>query len=97
VVKTGSDALYSILRVSQEEAVLVLINLTGESVFDYHLELDESSLEEGNYLLATIIGEGPYSPLAANSEGGFSDYAPIPVVPPYGTIVVQLQPLSDNP
>jgi glycosidase len=91
VVSTGNDALYSILRVSREEAVLVLINLTGEAVMDCRLALEESSLAEGSYMPAAILGEGVFAPLSVDSSGGFSQYVPVPEIPPYATFILQLQ------
>ena len=91
-VLTASDkAIYSIMRVSQQEAVLVLVNLSGRTVMDYWLDLEESNLAEGDYLPAPIFGEGIFSALAANAGGGISQYVPIPKVPPYGTFILQLQ------
>jgi glycosidase len=94
VVNTGSSALYSILRLSQEEAVLVLINLTGNSVTDVQLILDNSSLAEGSYLPAVIMGAGDFPAVTVNGIGGFRLAAPISAVPPYATLILQLQPVS---
>ena len=91
VVTTGNDALYGILRVSQEEAVLVLVNLTGEPVTDYRLALKESSLAEGNYETLGIVGEGEFAPLPVSSGGGLSHYVPIGEIPPYTTFILQLK------
>ena len=97
VVISSDDALYSILRISEEEAVLVLINLTGESVSDYRLVLEKSSLPEGSYIPLAIFGEGEFNLLSVNFDGGFSEYSPVPVVLPYSTIILQLrQDLNDN-
>jgi glycosidase len=91
VVTTGTYALYSILRVSQDKAVLVLVNLTGEPVSDYQLALEESNLVEGNYTPVAILGEGSFAPLSTDSSGGFSEYAPISEIPPYTTLIFQLK------
>ena len=91
VVSAGSSALYAILRVSEEEAVLVLVNLSGEPVTDYRLALEKSGLAEGSYIPAAIMGEGSFAPLSANASGGFSPYVPFPEVPPYATFILQLQ------
>jgi len=90
VVTTGNNALYSIIRVSQEEAVLVLINLTEEPVMDYGLTLEDSSLAEGNYTPIAILGKGEFASLSTNSSGGYFQYIPIPKVPPYSTFILQL-------
>jgi alpha-amylase len=91
VVTTGNNALYGILRVSQEEAVLVLINLTGEPVMDYMLALEQSSLAKGSYTPFAILGEGEFAPLSTYSSGGFSQYVPVHEIPPYATFILQLQ------
>jgi len=90
VVAANNDALYSILRVSQEEAVLVLVNLTAQPIMNYQLALETSSLAEGNYMPMAIMGKGVSTPLSANSSGGFFHYVPVPQVPPYATFIIQL-------
>jgi hypothetical protein len=91
VVTASSRALYSILRVSKQEAVLVLVNLTGKSVTDYRLDLEESDLGEGVYTPLVILGEGTLAPVSASSRGGFSRYVPVAEIPPYATFIIQLQ------
>jgi glycosidase len=91
VVTSSDSALYSILRVSQEEAVLVLINLTAKPLIDYQLALEDSRLAEGSYTPIAILGKGVMVPLSTNSNGGFFQYVPVPVVPPYATFIIQLQ------
>ncbi|MBN2147238.1 MAG: DUF3459 domain-containing protein [Anaerolineales bacterium] len=88
LVSTGNDALYAIWRESEEEAVLVLVNLSGEAVSDYALALGASSLDEGSHTPLVIIGEGPCAPLAIDPGGGFSEYVPLPEIPPYATLIL---------
>jgi len=90
VVATNNNALYSILRVSQDEAVLVLINLTAQPIVNYQLALETSNLSEANYTPNAILGKGVLAPLSTNSSGGFSHYVPVPQVPPYATFIIQL-------
>jgi alpha-amylase len=92
VVYASDNVLYSILRVSQEEAVLVLVNLSGEAITDYWLDLESSGLAEGSYIPAGVMGEGPFAALRVTDEGGFSRYLPVAEVPPYATFILQLQP-----
>ncbi len=91
VVSTSNNALYSILRVSQEEAVLLLINLSGGPVTDYQLNSESSLLAEGSYSLYAIMGEGEFASLPVTSGGGFSGYVPVAKMPPYATFILQLQ------
>jgi alpha-amylase len=95
VVKGTESALYSILRVSDEEAVLVLINLSDEPLSGFWLTKSDSSLAEGVYFPVPIWGEGTFAPIAVNSNGGFFHLMETPVIPPYGTMILQLQPGVD--
>jgi alpha-amylase len=91
VVTTGNSGLYSLLRVSQEEAVLVLINLTAAPILDYRLALEKSSLAPGTYTLLPILGTGPFASLTTASTGGFSQFVPTAEIPAYGTVILQLR------
>jgi len=91
VLTTGNDSLYAILRVSQQETVLVLINLTGEAVTDYALGVEQSSLAEGSYTPFAILGAGEFAPVSTNSTGGFTQYVPADVIPPHATFILQLR------
>jgi len=89
LVATENDQLYSILRVSSEEAVLVLVNLSGEPVDDYALSLGASSLREGNYSPQLLIGNGTSAPLGTDNSGGFYQYVPLSEIPPYATFLIK--------
>jgi hypothetical protein len=90
VLNSGNDALYAILRVSQQEAVLVVVNLSGSPVSDYALSVAQSRLAEGSYTAYPILGEGDFAPLTTTAGSGFSQYIPLPEIPPYATIIIQL-------
>ena len=89
-VRADNDALLSFLRVSQEETVLVIINLGDEAVRDYALSLTEGPLS-GSYQGVLLLGNGTVKNLRAGSTGGFEDYQPLGAVPANGVIVIQLQ------
>jgi glycosidase len=95
LLSSSKGGLYAILRASEAETVLVLVNLTGDPVRDYRLRLAQSSLEEGGYTPRAILGEGDFAPLHATSDGGFSAYVPLEEVPPYATILLELRPDAD--
>ncbi len=91
IVSTGNDALYAILRICPQEAVLVLVNLTGNTVSDYSLQVDRSLLAKGKYTPIAIVGTGEFAAVSAASGGGFSGYTPVAVIPPYATFILQLK------
>ena len=90
VVETGNNGLYCILRVSDQEAILVLVNLTGMVITDYLLTLDQSQLGADRYTPNLILGEGDFASLNVDDQGGFAGYTPTPEIPAYGTLILQL-------
>ena len=90
-VETDHPAVYAGLRVSQEETILILINLGSESISDYALNLAEGPLA-GEYLPAPLLDSGQFTSPSVTDQGGFENYRPVPEIPPYGRFIVQLQP-----
>jgi hypothetical protein len=79
------------LRVSREETLLILINLSPKSVAEYALNLEEAPLS-GEYVLAPLLDHGEFTAPTVTEQGGFEDYGPLPEIPPYGRFILQLQP-----
>lgn len=102
LVESSDPGLYSILRVSQgsgaasslNEAVLVLINLTSAPINGSVLSLAKSPLVPGSYHLVPVMGSGPAADLTAGGLGDFSQLQPVREIPAYGTLILQLQPVS---
>lgn len=86
-------SIYSLLRASQEEAVLVVINLSSEPASDCSLSLDSGPLS-GAYRVAPLLGEDLYPDLIANEKGGFEAYQPMPVIPANARLILQLQAIQ---
>ena len=102
IVTSNDPGLYCILRISHDqagsspvnEAVLVLVNLTNAPISDYSLSLEKSSLTTGSYHLVPIMGSGSFADLTVASVGDFSQYKPASEVPSFGTLILQLQPVT---
>jgi glycosidase len=91
VPETGNLAVAAVLRVTEDEAVLAVVNLGKDPVSDYGLTLTESPLR-GGYQSAPLLGAGPFAPLTVDASGGFANYQPLPTLPPNGAFIFQLQP-----
>jgi glycosidase len=94
VVRSDNPGLYTILRLSQgeqDEAVLVLINLSDIPVTNFSLTLQSSKLAAGTYLALPLMGTGPFAELTVTNGGGFTGYRPLAEIPPYATMILQLQ------
>jgi alpha-amylase len=92
VVYSNNPALYTILRVSREELVLVIVNLSDAPVNGYKLSLEKSIVPAGNYRAFPILGAGgELTGLTFIDNGSFKDFVPMPEIPAYGTVIIQLQ------
>ena len=93
-VESEDNDLLALLRVSQEEIVLVIINLNKNIARDYDLTLGGGSLA-GTYRAFPLYGSAAVLPdLTANDKGGFDDYRPLPEIPGEGMVVIQLQTIE---
>ena len=89
-VDTNNPAVFANLRVSKEEVVLVVINLSDKPVSDYTLNLEKGPLS-GAYLVAPLLDPGQIARLNETVNGGFQNYQPLPELPPFGRFILQLQ------
>ena len=90
LVDTDNDSVLAFLRVSQEETILVIVNLGEETVSDLSLSLNRGPLD-GRYRGTLLLGEGRVANLTTNENGGFSEYQPVGEIPANGTLVIQLR------
>jgi alpha-amylase len=90
-VKTDNSEVFAALRVSKDEAALIVVNLGKDAVSDYGLSVAKSNVQPGEYRAIPMLGNGEPSNLAINAQGGFSNYQPLPTLPAQSYLVVQLQ------
>ena len=89
VAESNSNKLISYLRVSDNETLLIVINIDDKPITDYKLELSIGPLS-GTYSAISVLDNTTINTLNANDKGGFDDYLPLPEIPPYSVIVIQL-------
>jgi glycosidase len=89
-VQTDNDRLFASLRISKDEAVLVLINTGEEPISTLSLKLNETSLSAGDYLLTTLLGAPLNLSLSVNGQGGFSLQTNA-TIPAYTTVVLEFK------
>jgi alpha-amylase len=95
-VSTNNTAVFAMLRVSKEEAALIVVNLSKDALSDYSLSAKSSPVKAGNYRAAPMLrpvgeGEGAPASITFNAQGGFTRYQPLPTLPPDSYLVLQLQ------
>ena len=90
-IKTGSPNVYAVLRASKNETILIVVNLSKKPLENVTLSLETGPLTGGQtYPLAPILASAAFAPITANGQGGFTDYLPLPVLPPESAFVLQL-------
>jgi alpha-amylase len=91
VAESNSNKLVAYVRASKEETLLVIVNIDDAPVADPQLELGVGPLA-GSYNAASLLDKSTINSLDSNDKGGFDAYTPLPEIPPYGVIVIQLTP-----
>jgi alpha-amylase len=90
-VQTDNSEVFAALRVSKEEAALIVVNLGQDAVSDYGLAVAASNVKPGDYRAVPMLGEGKSSNLTINTQGGFANYQPLLTLPAQSYLVLQLQ------
>lgn len=91
IAESNSNKLVAYLRAGKEELLLIVINIDESPVTDPQLELSVGPLS-GSYKTASLLDKSTINSLQSNEKGGFDAYSPLPEIPPYGVIVIQLTP-----
>jgi len=89
-IHADNRALLSFLRVSREENLLVIINISKNPVIGSTLSMDKSPLN-GSYSSDLVFGEGKVNALATNKDGGFEAYQPLAEIPANGLVIIELR------
>lgn len=90
ILDTGTPAVFAALRIQGTEIILILINLSGESVSNYALSGTEIPLDDRAYNLLPLLQDlRVEDPILTG--GTLSDFQPVGELPPYSTYVFQIQ------
>lgn len=95
LVEANSPRLYSFVRHTENETILVIINVNRNPVTaeDYSLELAEGMLE-GSMTAVSLYGDEVTTNPEINGSGGFTGYIPFSEIPGHSTQIIQLLPDS---
>ena len=89
-VDSESNRVYASLRYTDDEVLLVVMNLGPNELDEYALSLAEGPLTAVS-TPTLLFGDGQPAELTLNAAGGFADYTPFPSLPPQSSFVIQLQ------
>jgi hypothetical protein len=92
LVDSGNPALYACLRISDNNAVLVLVNPRNKDISNYSLSIQVSDLYAGTYDVIPLFGDAIINKksVLVNEKGGFINYKPVDKLPAYGTLILKL-------
>ncbi len=90
-VKDDHRRVYSFVRATADEVILVVLNLGQQPVTDYTLTLEEGPFQEG--LPPTLLmGAGEVRAPQVTARGGFTAYRPVESLPEFSGVILQYQP-----
>lgn len=89
LVDTGNPAVFALMRQSNHESVLILVNLGDETISDYTLSLEEAAFPDGRMSPIMLFGGDQAHSLEINN-GIFLHYKPVNELSPYQTCIFQL-------
>lgn len=89
LVESSNRKLFTFLRQSETQTVLVMINLDDRPVTDYTLTLESGTLLEG-VAASALLASGEVSAPQVNGQGGFADYTPLAELTPNSVTLIQL-------
>jgi glycosidase len=90
ILDTDARKVYSYLRYTDDEALLVIINMDDEPVQNFTLSLAEGPLSNVSEVIALFGSASEVTMLNLNADGGFDAYAPIPWMAPHSTVIIGL-------
>ncbi len=89
-VRSDNFSILSYLRVSKNETMLILLNMSEKSVSGFSLSLAQGPMK-GSYRPFIVYGSGTLAGVTANAAGGFENYAPITEIPANSLVIIQLR------
>jgi alpha-amylase len=95
-IPESPDGSLAYLRVSKEEAILVLANLSVAPISNYALSVPSSAIPSGHYLTHSLLGTAPEKELIVDEIGGFSGFTPMTSLPADSILVILLAPQQSD-
>lgn len=93
LIDSDNAGVYAFLRYGEEEALLVVVNLSKDIVDDYNLSL-AAGLLEGEWRIESLLGQGILTRPRLTETGGFSNWSPVENLAPQSSYIVRLTPKS---
>ncbi len=89
-LKSSDNKVYSFIRQSSDETILVVINLSDGAVSDYKLSVAKTTLT-GDLKGSVLFGDGTVTTLTLGDGGAIKDYTPLAALAPFSTTIIRLE------
>ena len=89
LIDSSERPVYAFLRHTENEILLVLINMNHREMTGYTLSLEAGPLAGVNRA-EVLLGAGTANLPDINEAGGFTDYVPLATLPPRSTTIIRL-------
>jgi glycosidase len=90
-IRSENTGIFATLRVSKQEVVMVVVNLTANPIQDISLSISKSPLSARTYSAIPLTGSVDISNLIVDENGAFSNYKLSKEIPAYHTVILQLR------
>ena len=88
-VEQDRNSIFSMLRISDEETILVVVNLSKFPVESFSLNSSDSQLEDNQYRLISLLDETVIADLEV-IDGSITSYTPIENLEPFQVLIIQI-------
>ena len=92
-IKCSDRGIYAALRESEEETILVLVNMSKKPVANFPISFEGASIPDGRYDGESILGDATIAGMVITS-GKSTDYQPGLSMEPFQTILLKLVPVE---
>ena len=89
LVETDSTALFAVLRITDAEQILVLVNLSNQLLSEFALSMDGSPLAAGERQVESLLGDLAFN-LLVDEKGAFEITLDTPIQP-YQTLILRFK------
>ncbi|MDX2077301.1 MAG: alpha-amylase family glycosyl hydrolase [bacterium] len=91
IEETGVNGVIAFIRHTENEQILVIINMRPRNSDTYAISVDSSILNPASQM-TVLYGDSSAIAPTFNEAGGFTDYKPLAVLPARSTLILQFTP-----
>jgi glycosidase len=91
ILETANNKVYAALRWYQDEAIIILLNLTSKELSNLKVSMLKGPLS-GKYSTENLLDGTQLGNIKSNESGGFTEFIPKSTISPNEILVISLKP-----